>query len=252
KGHGSRAPHPLNPDLGPRFGGFPSSGLATAVPNLFFSRVLPQIEQREELVVSVYFFFASAVGGRRRSPRFVTKSELAADGGLLRALASLCGGQDGDALARGLHLAVARGTLLRATVEAQGRQEELYLLNTPAGRRALAELAERELAIDEPLPAADGSTLPNIFALYEENVGSITPLIAEELKDAEERYPPAWIVAAFREAMSLNKRSWRYIHRILRRWEAEGPDYEEPEGHPERDWLERRYAAGKRRRAGRA
>ena len=40
------------------FAGFPASGLATAVPNLFFSLVLPQIERPEELVVSVYFFFA--------------------------------------------------------------------------------------------------------------------------------------------------------------------------------------------------
>ena len=85
-----------------------------------------------------------------------------------------------------------------------------------------------------------------MFALYEENVGAITPLIADELKDAEERYPPQWIEAAFREAVSLNKRSWRYIHSILKRWEAEGPDYEEAGRDPEADWLERRYARGKR------
>ncbi|HLA19410.1 MAG TPA: DnaD domain protein, partial [Dehalococcoidia bacterium] len=52
--------------------------------------------------------------------------------------------------------------------------------------------------------------------------------------------------AAFREAVSLNKRSWRYIHSILRRWEAEGPDYEEAGRSSESDWLERRYQRGKR------
>ena len=143
---------------------------------------------------------------------------------------------------------MARGTLLSATVEVEGRQEELYLVNTPANRRALEGLVGSELRLEEPLPPAEGSAQPNIFALYEENVGSITPLIAEELKDAEERYPAEWIREAFREAVSLNKRSWRYIQRILKRWEAEGPDYEKAGRDTETEWLERRYAAGKRRR----
>jgi len=105
---------------------------------------------------------------------------------------------------------------------------------------------------EDPAPEwllrAEAALPPNVFALYEENVGGITPLIADELKDAEERYPPQWIEAAFREAVSLNKRSWRYIHSILKRWEAEGPDHEEAGRDPEADWLERRYQRGKRPR----
>ncbi len=233
------------------FSGFASSGLGTVVPNLFFSRVLPQVESVEELVVSVYFFFAQRQ--ERRWPRFLTRRELAADGTLLRSLAGLCGGQDHEALARGLALAVERGTLIRAVAETGGREEELYAVNTPAGRRALETLAGEALAkLEEPLPPAEGSAAPNIFALYEENIGSITPLIAEDLKEAEERYPPEWVREAIREAVSLNKRSWRYVARILRRWEAEGPDYEKPERDPQIEWLERRYTEGKRRRARRS
>ncbi len=236
-------------NLQPPFPGFPSSGLATAVPNLFFSRVLPVIERPEELVVSVYFFFAQ--GLKRRSPRFLTARELAADATLLRSLAAICGGEDHEALERGLALAVQRGTLLRASLEVRGRQEGVYLVNTPANRRALGRLAGAGLWLEEPLPAAEGSTQPNIFALYEENVGSITPLIAEELKDAEERYPPEWVREAMREAVSLNKRSWRYIHTILKRWEAEGPSYEKAGRDTQAEWLERRYTEGKRRLAAR-
>lgn len=127
-----------------------------------------------------------------------------------------------------------------------GRSEEVYLLDTPHNRGAAERLAGEELHLEEPLPPAAPAATPNIFALYEENVGAITPLIADDLKDAEERYPPQWIGAAFREAVSLNKRSWRYIHSILKRWEAEGPDYEEAGRDPEADWLERRYVRGKR------
>ena len=38
---------------------------------------------------------------------------------------------------------------------------------------------------------------PNIFALYEQNIGLLTPLIAEDLKDAINHYPEEWIEAAF-------------------------------------------------------
>jgi DnaD/phage-associated family protein len=58
--------------------------------------------------------------------------------------------------------------------------------------------------------------------LYEQNIGPLTPLLAEELMEAEDTYPVSWIEDAFREAVELNKRSWRYIQRILERWAAEG------------------------------
>ena len=71
--------------------------------------------------------------------------------------------------------------------------------------------------------AWDGSTAhPNIFAMYEDNIGMLNPMIAEELKIAESSYPPTWIEESFRIAVVQNKRSWRYIANILDRWEREG------------------------------
>ncbi len=239
-----------------QFAGFPTSARATPVPNLFFARLLPRIETVEEMLVTLYFFYAQGLapqaGRRRRSPPFLTRRELAADATLARALANLCAvpagrqDDDGEALDRGLALALERGSLLRVEARAEGLSEELYLLATPYNRRAVPGLAGEDLPLEEPLPPAAPAEPANIFALYEENVGAITPLIADDLKDAEERYPPQWVEAAFREAVSLNKRNWRYVHSILRRWEAEGPDYEEAGRDPETDWLERRYARGKR------
>lgn len=237
---------PEAPAQGERLDGFPAGALATAVPNLFFARVLPEVEGPAELVVSLYLFYLNGLA--RRGPRVFTRRRLLAEGALMRALAKLSGLPPEEALARGLEAAVRRGTLLAAPVRERGEEAVGYLLNTEANRRAAQRLATEEVALPEPPPAAEAGPLPNIFALYEENVGSITPLIAEELKEAEERYPPAWIEAAFREAVSLNKRSWRYIHRILRRWETEGPDYEASERDSQAAWLERRYARGKGRR----
>lgn len=229
------------------FEGFPNSGLATPVPNLFFARVMPEIEAVEELVVTAYFFYAQTQV--RRSPRFLTLRELESDGALLRTLARLCGGHDGKALRRGLDLAVRRGTLIELAVgrASSPTEERLYAVNTPANRKAFAALGPDAVRVEEPLPPAQGTAAPDIFTLYEQNVGTITPLIAEDLKEAEDRYPPDWIRAAFHEAVAANKRSWRYIARILQRWETEGPDYEKPERDTEAEWFERRYIEGKKR-----
>ena len=63
---------------------------------------------------------------------------------------------------------------------------------------------------------------PNIFAQYEDNIGMLTPMVADELREAESHYPMSWIDEAFKEAVTQNKRSWRYVSRILERWDREG------------------------------
>jgi DNA replication protein len=238
------------------FTGFPNSAEGTVIPNAFFARVLPEITDPAELVVSAYVFFA--LGLHRRQPRFVTLREMEADAGLSRALANLCPGQDESPLTRGLDLTVARGTLVRAVLRSatadqdeRGRPDErsetLYTANMPANVRGLERLAAEGVSIERPLPAAErDAAAPNIFALYEANIGSITPLLVDDLREAEERYPPEWIEAAIREAAELNKRSWRYVRAILQRWETEGRGHEEHRRDPEADWLARRYREGKR------
>ncbi|HRO90206.1 MAG TPA: DnaD domain protein, partial [Promineifilum sp.] len=63
---------------------------------------------------------------------------------------------------------------------------------------------------------------PNIFVLYEQNIGALTPLIADELREAERTYPPQWIEEAIKLAVTNNARRWRYIMAILERWRQEG------------------------------
>lgn len=209
-----------------RFEGFPAGALATTIPNLFFTAVLPRISDPAELVVSLYFFFAH--GRKKGQPRFLTYAELAADDILAAALDPLGEG----AVRRGLDAAVERGTLLRVGVRADaasgGQAQELYLLNTTAGRREAAaiEAGEQDLGRLLPPSTEPPEVKPNIFELYEQNIGPLTPMVAEYLKDAEEQYPADWFLPAFQLAVEHNKRSWSYIAAILRRWQAEGPDYE--------------------------
>ena len=205
------------------FAGFPAGGRATAVPSVFFSQLLPLIEDEAELRVTLYAIYA--LGRRKGYPRFVTERELRAEAPLMASL-----GDGGDAIAeeglrRGLDAAVGRGSLVRVDIEHEGRREELYLLNAPSGRRAAALIRDGRTELGRPLPPEQGvpaSKRENVFQLYEENIGPLTPLVAEELREAEQLYPYEWLEEALREAALLNKRSWRYASRILQRWATEG------------------------------
>ena len=88
-----------------------------------------------------------------------------------------------------------------------------------------------QVVLPEPGPAKTKSA--NIFGLYEQNIGLLTPIIAEELADAEKLYPIEWVDEAFRQAVEYNKRNWRYINRILERWAVEGKEDEEVRRRPQ-------------------
>jgi DnaD/phage-associated family protein len=109
-----------------------------------------------------------------------------------------------------------------------------YFFNTDRNRRAVERLLQGDLSpqclLDLEGVTQSGSMpvvqmeRPTIFSLYEQNIGLLVPLVAEQLTDAAERYPAEWIKDAFREAVEQNKRNWSYIRAILRRWEIEGRD----------------------------
>lgn len=61
-----------------------------------------------------------------------------------------------------------------------------------------------------------------IVKAYETEIGVITPMIADGLKDAAGTYPLKWTLDAIREAAAQNKRNWKYVEAILKRWKAQG------------------------------
>ena len=62
----------------------------------------------------------------------------------------------------------------------------------------------------------------NLFAIYQEEIGVLTPMIADALKDAETTYQDGWLEAAIHEAAKNNKRNWKYCEAILKRWQEQG------------------------------
>ena len=225
------------------FAGFPRDTLYTPTPDPLFGPLLEEIHDIAELKVTLRGLWL--LHHKRQPLRAVSLDEFLADTALLRGLRSTPssgpsvspppqgegqgGGEplSGDTLEeirRGLRLAVRRGVFL---AHETGAGKVYFALNNDAGRRAIARLKQTGA---EPGDAAFGADeaptgqqeRPNIFALYEDTIGMLSPIVAERLKEAEERYPPGWIREAFEIAALENKRSWGYIDSILKRWGSEG------------------------------
>ena len=101
--------------------------------------------------------------------------------------------------------------LFPATPEGYQRFEALQ-----AGSLSLAEIQAAN-----PLPDPEK---PNIFTLYEQNIGPLTPMVAEILKADAQTYPENWLREAMLQAVSRNIRNWKYVQAILKSWQEKGRD----------------------------
>ena len=207
------------------FCGFPAKAEVTPIPNLFFATVMPQIDDIAELKTILHVFWL--LSRRRGYPQFVTYSQLLSDPVLMNSVEEGTKSRD-ETLRHALHLAVQHGSVLHLRLDRDGETEDAYFINTQAGKNAIDRIQQGKLALPGLMPKkeerGEAVSPPDIFRLYEQNIGMLTPMIGEELQEAEKLYPAEWIESAFREAVALNKRSWKYIARILERWAIEGKE----------------------------
>lgn len=205
------------------FNGFPPGKTRTvAIPNLFFSELLPAIDDPAELKLILYSFWV--LTQQEGDFRYLIEREILGDKLFLS-------GIDSDPttavekVKNALENATARGALLHATVEGTTGPEALYFLNTVRGRNALRAIEEGHFKYGgRDCPVVLVVERPNIYTLYEQNIGPLTPMIGEQLREAERDYPATWIEEAIRLAVERNKRNWRYVMAILERWQNEGKD----------------------------
>lgn len=202
----------------PPFTGFPAGKVhLTPIPGQFFSELLPEIDHLGEMKVTLYAFWFL---DRLEAPvRYLTYQDFAGDERLVRGLRP-------DSLAESLERAVQRGTLLAVRQPGAAPEDCLYFLNTPRGRAAVEAIRSGEWRpnLEEHPSVSLDVERPNIYRLYEENIGPLTPMLADMLRDAEQTYPQDWIVEAIRIAVQNNARSWKYVQAILRSWQEKGRD----------------------------
>ena len=188
------------------FKGFTDSETFSQFLDSFFHHLLNEIKDTDELKVTAYFLWRlEHIDGPFRA---LCQTDFdAKDLGL-----------SADEVASGLEKAVQRGSLIASRHEA----DVFYFLNSPRGRAAAEAFAKGDWRKSAQVKSAPPMEHPNVFKLYEENIGPLTPLIADTLKDAEETYQPEWITEAIELAVTNNKRSWKYAEAILKRWKEEG------------------------------
>lgn len=203
----------------PFFGFSGSVTRLTKLPDSFFTELLGVIEDIGELKVVLYtFWYVQQLDG---DIRFLRLSEAGKDQALVRAITGE-GTAGQEALQQAFTLAVRHNILLEVREKKAG--DSLFFINTPRNRAVVEGYAGGAWTPDEVGSTPLGLDLvkPEIFSLYEQNIGMITPLIADQLKLAESEYPADWISDAIRIAVENNVRRWSYVQRILESWRERG------------------------------
>jgi DNA replication protein len=228
------------------FRGFPPRVEVTPLPNVFFSEVLLNINSLLELKAVMQIFFL--LSRRKGYPRFISFSELSRNIVIAGELHKMTG--DVDAMLRSaLKSAVTHGILLHIPIDVDGESDDAYFINNQAEKDTISKIMSGTLKIPrveirvQEEPASEQPR--DIYSLYERNIGMLTPILAEELQEAEFLYPPEWIQDAFREALRANVRNWKYIHGILKRWEREGRKDGKSVGDSQKEGDPDKYIRGK-------
>jgi DNA replication protein len=200
-----------------KFSGFTSSETFTQIPDSFI-HLAKDIDDIAELKVTLYaIWHVEHIEGHFRAmceTDFETESL----------------GMSLEEIRIGLEKSVERGTMLKAQHEA----DVFYFLNSPRGRLASKAFEKGDWRKSAKIMSAPRSK-SNIFKLYEENIGSLTPLLSDMLREAERNYPSIWFEEVFEIAVKNNIRNWKYVETILKRWKEKGKDERKDQQNPVKD-----------------
>ncbi len=209
--------------------GFPRGVQFTPVPDPLLASLLEEIDSLGEL--KVVLRAVHALHKQRKVPASIPFNELYSD----RTVAAMLG-VSGDELERTVDTAVEsaidRGIFLIAISDHGNRG--IYL-NTEPVRRALArqgiDFSIKTVETAETWPDTEAAlTKQDAVTFYEQNIGTVTPIVADNLHAALEEHPEDEVRLAIRKAAEANARSWNYIAAILRRWAEEGRPEELDDG----------------------
>lgn len=208
------------------------------LPDQFFSELLPAIDDINELKITIYMLWSAYTQGDYGTA-FKIKDFLLDK--IFIAGLGLDESKKEELVTQSLEKAVQRGSIIQIHGMKKAG-EATFFINSPRGRRA-AELLQQDNHEDKSgLKATLDIIQPNISKIYEDNIGPLTPIIADELRDAQQAYPIDWIEEAIQLAVKNNVRRWKYIETILIRWQEEGKDGADRRNDQE-DY--RRYLKGK-------
>jgi DNA replication protein len=196
---------------------------AICIPRVYFDEVLTHATSYDELQILLAAIRLMMIAGSE--PATIDEEAIMRDARLNAVLSTTATSQSSTSrIIRALNQSVVRGALVRSSRMEGNRQSIVYQL---AGEGQPVADSESQL-----MDAFDGdSSAPlsphnpqaaSVYTAYEDNIGMLTPLVADQIRLALELYPASWVHEAIGEAVAYNRRQWRYIQRVLQNWSADG------------------------------
>ena len=190
------------------------------VPAQLFTEILPGLHDQSQLRATLYAWYA--IASRGGGQRYVYLSQLLTDPVLLSWFIHLDGK---NGIRRGLEQSCKDGIFLELQIDGHNK---ILTPNDESGARLMTDLKADLAAQDNNSGTSsthadyEKSVLSDVIKKYENEIGLLTPAIAEMIAIAEQKYPTAWILEALDIAAQSNARSWKYVSAILARWKDEG------------------------------
>ncbi len=184
------------------------------IPADFLGKVMASELPADAVIILLAFY--EVLGNQETPAQAVQES-------LLRATLQTEGfPPDPDRIVTAIETVVEKGFLMRW--ETPGIEDCILIPSTPYGMTIVVGLQEGRIKADQ-IPLAGQVPIPerpNIYKLYEANIGPLTPIIAAMLDEDARTYPLEWIQDALSEAAEHNVRNWKYVRAILKMWREKG------------------------------
>jgi DnaD/phage-associated family protein len=142
-----------------------------------------------------------------------------------------------DALRSAINELRDRGYWKKIEIRGEGGKivdNEVHVYEYPILNEEENQISENQ-TISEPANIVINDSLENkettrdsssefgeICTVYEGNIGLLTPMIGDKIKDAMDDYPTSWIVEGIEAAVAAEARHWNYVLGCLKNWKREG------------------------------
>ena len=196
-------------------------------PVQLFTEILPRLHNESQLRATLYTWYA--IMSKGSGQRYVYLSQLLTDPVLLSWFTHL-GGKNG--IQRGLDQSCREGIFLQLQI---GEDDKILAPNDESGARLITDMKSESVAHhnqsrdSSPETNYERTVVSNVVEKYENEIGMLTPVIADMIAIAEQMYPTTWILEALDIAAQSNARSWKYVTAILARWKNEGKNNDNEE-----------------------
>ena len=169
----------------------------TPTPNLVFGKLLDEIKELNDLKFILRIIWM--INQAKRVPKYITLEEIISDR-IINAIIPKPNTEPDTFCKSILNKPQLLNLFLYHEININQSNTAVVALNTARNKTMLNKIKGLDKFDSVFQPNGDVSEeSSNIFKLYEDNIGTLNPIITDELKFAETTYPSTWITNAFKE-----------------------------------------------------